>query len=285
MRCGGLLLAAALVQVPWIIRNHVVAFEPPADQTLLYSYVTGMFHADMGDPESPLVTPAEVVGRFPLRSGQIASVLSACLVGGGGGPALVTLVALACSAWVLVRRRASVELFLLMSLLIIAFYFGFADRLIVPVFILVLPNVVAAIRDLVGALAGRRVGVAAGVLVVVALAARTFEPTRDWDRFEREHVALRALCDRFEKQVRPDARLGTQRGWFYAVYLDRPVYSFEFAVKRARNPAAAEAIIDKYELDTVVLSPLGVKDQEVLPYFEARYGPSSGVARVYRVRP
>src|SRR5262245_48298415 len=45
---GALVLGAALVLLPWSIRNRAVAPPPPADQTLLYDYSTAMWHTDMG---------------------------------------------------------------------------------------------------------------------------------------------------------------------------------------------------------------------------------------------
>ena len=66
--------------------------------------------------------------------------------------------------------------------------------------------------------------------------------------------------------------------------MDRPVYAFEFAVQRS-GPEAIEAVIDKYGIDTVVLSPIRRKDRELIPYFDKRYAaPTDSIARVYRVR-
>src|SRR5262245_34661997 len=53
LESAALFLAGFLVLAPWSVRNRLVAPEPPADQTLLYDYSTGMFHEDMGDPRSP----------------------------------------------------------------------------------------------------------------------------------------------------------------------------------------------------------------------------------------
>jgi hypothetical protein len=50
---------------------------------------------------------------------------------------------------------------------------------------------------------------------------------------------------------------------------------------------AVEGIIDKYELNTVVLSPLVPPDRMLVAYFMDRYGPGTpaGPALVWRVRP
>ena len=80
--------------------------------------------------------------------------------------------------------------------------------------------------------------------------------------------------------------LASNRPWHYAVLMDRHVYALEFVIRRSNEPEEVEALIDRYGIDTVLLSPAGDKDRDVLPYFEAVYGSQTGpLARVYRVRP
>ena len=84
-----------------------------------------------------------------------------------------------------------------------------------------------------------------------------------------------------------DAVLAAGQGFHYGVYLDRPVVSLVHAVRRAHRRDAAEQIIDRYGVNTVVLSPLVEPDRRLAPYFIRRYGPGepAGEARVWRVRP
>ena len=58
-------------------------------------------------------------------------------------------------------------------------------------------------------------------------------------------------------------------------------------MRRAQSPEGAEQMIDKYGLDTIVLSPLVGREPSLMPYFEGRYGEPlrMGPGLVWRVRP
>ena len=152
---------------------------------------------------------------------------------------------------------------------------------------------VEAVRDLgdfLGRrLAGRPLGMPVATLGLFALIAVDFEPRRDWVKIQQKHDLLTELTTRYATHLKAEDRLGTNRGWHYAVFLDRPVYSLEFEIKRAAGDVAAgERIIDRYDLNKVLLSPTRIKDKEVLPYFEQRYSDRNlggFLARVYLVRP
>ena len=293
-RLGVLLATVALCQVPWTMRNSAVAPPPPADQTRLYSYSSGMFHEDMGDPSSRRLSTGEILGRIPQRGGQMLSVL-ASRMSGHPSPSYVGVGLLACVLVVLVRRRESAELFVLGSSALVSIYFGFAARLLLPIYALALPAAVLVVRDLVR-WCGRRAGLAydggarAGSLVaglaLASLIVHDFDPRQGWRDIEHEHRQLEEIVRRFDARVAPDAVLASHRPWHYAVLMRRPIYSLEFAIRRAGGRvAAAEPLIDKYGIDTVILSPVRVLHPEVLQYFDARYGPVQGsLARVYRVR-
>jgi len=112
-----------------------------------------------------------------------------------------------------------------------------------------------------------------------------FSPQNGWDEIERRHGFYAGLCAEFEAGLEADARIAAQRGWHYSVFMDRPVYSLEFAIKRAELPRAAETIVDKYGLNTVIASPLVEQERNMLlPYLQRRYGKRPGRALVYRVR-
>lgn len=285
-RIAVLVAGAALVQAPWALRNRAIDVPEPVDQTLLASYSSGMWHVDPGDPGSPRLPFSEVLGRFPRQTAKIAAVLGNRMtdIRPGRLQDLVTLFLLASSAYVLVKRRAPPEIFVAGTLVIVAFYFGFAPRLLLPVYVLVLPAAAELVRDAAVRIAGKRIGTGVAAGALLGLTAVDFAPRRGWDRLESQHRFYTELCAEFEAQLAPDARLASQRGWHYAAFLDRPVYSLEFAVQRVGRPAAAEEVIDRYDLNTVILSPLMAKDREILPYFFRRYGERRGRALVYRVR-
>lgn len=265
-RSGALVLGALLVLAPWSIRNRLVAAPPPADQTLLYSYASGMWHTDMGDPRSPRVPLAEVVARFPLQTGKSLHTLGTRLREGEGGPwtlpvALLLLAALGLSAW---RRRAPEELFAFATLAVVAFYFGYAGRLLLPIFALALAALIELVRDGCARVAGARVGQGVALLACGVWLALDWAPREGWDEIEARHRAHQVLAAQVNARLPAQARLGAYRGWHHAVYLDRPVHSFEQACARAAggpgDRQAIAALVERYDLDAIWLGELGLPE-------------------------
>jgi hypothetical protein len=290
---------ALLVVLPWFVRDQVNPAPIPADQTLNYSIGTAMWHADPGDPRSPRLSAGEILERPLVHGRQIVDVLGSRMrfrVPPGHPPpdfgarlfhGCVTLILIASLLWVLFKRRAPAEFFALGSFLIALFYFGFADRLLLPVFVLGLAAVVEVLRDLLQRFAGRR---AAAIVVPFALLlgmALDFDPRRGWSRIERTHQSWLEAAEAVGAHLRPDARLASSEGFHWSVYLNRPVFSLAYGIRRAHRVDSAEDIIDKYGLNTVVLSPHLAGNRQLIPYFEEHYGPgiSAHSAILWRVRP
>lgn len=283
-------LACVLVMLPWSVRNALVAPPPPTDQNFIYSYWTGIFHADAGDPRSPARPLAELVAIFPERVRAIAELLGARLEGrgGDGSSGILGLWMVGCVALLLVRCvRASEILFCLLGLVLVT-YFGFRVRLGLPMYVIGL----AAWAEVHLALATRFLGPARarGVLAValLALTALDFQPRKDWDVREQEFARQTAQARAFAERLAPDARLGARVGWHYALLLDRPVWSLRFAIDRSpkRNVAALEEVIQRYELNTLLIGPDKI-ESFYLPYLMSRYGQGerAGEGWVFRVRP
>jgi hypothetical protein len=269
-----------LVLAPWGARNRAVAPPPPADQTHMYSYSSGMWHRDMGDPRSPRVPLSEVLARFPEQATKSAHTLGTRLVEGPARPwtplvAGVLVAALALSA---LRRRAAEELFALGTLVVVAFYFGYAGRLLLPVYALALAALVDLVRSGAERLAGPRAGTAAGAVLALGVLAADWEPRARWSEIRALHEAYTETAQQVRASLPEGARLGAYRGWHHAVYLERPVFSFELACERAGSVEACEAIVDAYGLDTVLLTPLGLPapvaaaERELAAYVARRYG-------------
>jgi 4-amino-4-deoxy-L-arabinose transferase-like glycosyltransferase len=286
---AALVLGSVLVLAPWSWRNSVQAPPPPADQTLLYSYGTGMWHTDMGDPRSPRVPLSEVLARFGEQGRKSVHTLGTRLGEGPARPWTPWIAGLLVGALLVaaVRRREPEELLALGTLLVVAFYFGYAGRLLLPVFALALAALVELVRDGGARLAGPRAGAGAAGLLALGALALDWQPRARWDEIEGLHRAYLDTAAQVAPRLTPETRLGAYRGWHHAVYLGRPVYSFEQAVERGGNPAACEAILDKYGLDTVLLTPLGLPEpvqraeRAFAAYVARRYGgPELGVTRV-----
>jgi hypothetical protein len=288
-RALGLAIATALVVAPWSIRDSLSRPEPPVDQNFLYSYSTAMWHVDGGDPSSPRRPLSAIFERVPQRARQITSMLGSRMTTSEGSTAEIAIGAVMLAAIVvaLVRRRKSAEFMALGVTVVLAVYFGFQGRLVLPVWLFAL----AALADCVmGAITRAVNALAARAAVVVALAALVWvdwAPYRGVDRIEAIHAAYMRTCDAFRQRLAPDARVAAPIGWHYSVYLDRPVYSLFFAVRREGEMRAVERVIDEYGINTVVLWSAIPADQSMLPYFRERYGDDNAFpgGSVFRVRP
>lgn len=287
---------AVLVLVPWSIRNRLDPAPSPAEQTLLYSYSVANRHVDPGDPNSALLPWHAILERIPLRARQIASVLGSRLQEAtfaeaepegavGIASSAVALLLLGSSLVLLAKRREPAEFFVLGVLAVTATYFGFAPRLVLPIFLLTLPAAVEVVRALAGRAAKPRL---AAVLVggmLLALIAIDFSPRRYWDLIEHQHRELVELSRAVEAAVGPEARLGAVVGSHYSVFLERPVYSIQVVAWRKKSLEAAEGVIERNRIDTILLSNRTPLDRQFSEYFRRRYGEpeSAGPALIFRV--
>jgi hypothetical protein len=257
---GALVLGAVLVLLPWSLRNRAVAPPPPADQTLLYDYSTGMWHEDMGDPRSPRLSLRAILARFPDQGRKSMHTLGTRLretEASAWTPwvARILVAALLVAAW---RRRATEELFALGTLLLVTFYFGYAWRLMMPIYALALAALVEILRDGLARLAGARSGTALAAFLCLTLLVLDWHPRAHWDEIEELHRSYATLASQVRERLPADARVGAYRAWHHAVYLERPVFGFERACERAGSPAASLEVIERYRLDHVLLTPLGL---------------------------
>jgi 4-amino-4-deoxy-L-arabinose transferase-like glycosyltransferase len=286
-RFVALVLACGLAVLPWSVRNARVAPPPPADQNFIYSYATGILHADAGDPDSPPRPLAEILGVVPARAWTIVRLFGERIEGRSIG-ALRWLVA----AWLVgsvlflvLRRRQSAELVFLGLGLVLVTYFGFRARLVLPMYVLALAAAAETGTAVLARGLGRRRARALVAVGLAAWAAFDFRPPRGWkaerEAFEREERQAQA----FAAVLPSDARLAARVGWHYSLLLQRPVYSLRFAMDRSRSVAGLEGVLDKYGLDTVLVGPEPIEGL-LLPYLRSRYGPGlrAGGGWVFRVR-
>lgn len=279
----------ALGLLPWTLRNAAVMLDPPADQTQAWSYATGMFHIDAGDPNSLRVPASEIVTRIPENAKKIVSLLGSRLERSDPDFASVGLASLAgigllLAAW---RRRAPAEFFVIGVLASLVAYYDFRNRLLLPVFVLMLPAAIELLRDLARRIAGTRIAEAFCCAVVVLLVIVDVSPRKHWNEIAKQHGDLFAICSVIEARLAPDARLASPFNWHYGVCLDRPVFSLWFNVKRNHGRlSSSEETIDKYGINTVVLGRTRQFDRRFLAYFENRYGRDTreGPVALIRVR-
>jgi hypothetical protein len=290
-------VSAWLVTVPWSIRNHQVKPPSPADQVYAYDYSTGMWHEDPGDPASPTLGISGILERIPKRLRQFSEVLGSRMQVSMQGDlppinapspihAGVTALLLAGLFHVWVKRREAAETFALFSLCVLSVYFGFLDRLVLPVYALSL----AATVELLHSVGKRALGHSAATLTVASalclLIVNDWNPRRNWPEIESTHRMMSENSRDLEQTLDPEACVASAQGFFYSVYLKRPVYSLSLAARRAGHVDAVEQVIDRYGIDTVVLSPAIPVEQRLLGYIDARYDAvaRAGTSLVFPVR-
>jgi 4-amino-4-deoxy-L-arabinose transferase-like glycosyltransferase len=287
--CALPVACAGLVVLPWWLRSAALEPRAAVDQTRLHSYGVAMWREDPADPESPRRSLAELAERAPLRALQIADALGSRLQSDTRGDrlpraatlpgrALVAAILLAASLRLFMRRREAAELTVWITLATLLVYFGFGQRLVLPVYALALPAAAEAARDWVARRAGARAATLATGALLVALALFDLDPRRGWAEAERTHRDFVALAGAIAERVPAEATLASALGFNYAVYLDRPVLSLYPAIAGAPDPrAAAAAVIERRGVDRVVLWPAVPRERELIPYFEERLGPGEPV--------
>jgi len=210
--------------------------------------------------------------RIPERGAEVAvSVARRMQSNDVGTPASLALVVAACWLWVLVKRRAPAEFFIAGTLCVLVIYPGFQDRLLVPVYMLAVGNAAEASRDLLRRFVAQRHATVVVALALLALIGVDFKPRWRWERIEKGYRSYERECATIESRVPPTVRLGSGTGWHYNVCLGRPVYGLKHTVFRAGTNDAVEQAIDKYRIETVVLSSRDPVDRSLLQYFQGRY--------------
>jgi hypothetical protein len=186
---------------------------------------------------------------------------------------------------VLARRRDTPEVLALLLLGVLHPYFGFSERLVLPLYLLVLPCAVECAQALLRRGMGARLAAATVAAALVALAAADFRFRRGWDQIEGRHAAWASLAADVAAATPEPARLAAPTGWHLSVFLGRPVYSLFFAAKRS-GWSGIQQVIDRYEVDYVVVHPIW-KSPGLAQAFERDYAVAAraGEAVIFRVRP
>ncbi|MFT5048852.1 MAG: 4-amino-4-deoxy-L-arabinose transferase-like glycosyltransferase [Chlamydiales bacterium] len=266
-------VTAWVVGVPWGVRNQAVDTVRPADQTSVYSYSSGMWHQDRGDPDSPLLSARRILKRVPRHAAALLDALGGRLwvrQGGASQTAFGVLLALGLLV-ILVKRRDAAEFFTLGALVLFAVYFKFQDRLVLPVYVLALAATVELIKGFVGAVAGKRAAVSVAAVAVIALTVADLRPRHEWDGIRAYHEEFQRHCDLIAGRLQPEDRLAAVDGRDYEVMLERPVYSLVHAIERARGMGVVDEMFEKYDIDKVILSGLPTRPPYFLPYFFKRH--------------
>lgn len=288
VRLAPVALAAFAAKVPWDVRCALNHPTPPVDQNYLYSYSTAMWHVDGGDPSSPRRELSSIAERLPERADTVFSLIGARLGSSehAGADLAIGILLVALAAYTLWRRREAAELYAAAFLTVLLVYFGFRDRLALPLWLLILP---AATESLVVLLRARIGALPAASIAAVALAALPFldfRPRADWEPIRQSHEFYVRYAAEVRAAVPEERRVASPIGWHLAVFLERPVWSLFFSVRRAGSPEGALAAIERHRVDYVALSPRVPSDRTLAPFLFERMERVHGSddAAVLRVR-
>lgn len=279
----------ALVQLPWMVRDVLHRPATPTDQTALYGYPTGMWHADHGDPDSPRVPLGEVLARVPRNTESTLVALGNRLQPGEpsagnfvlGALFLVALVAQA------VRRRGAAELFACGVVLVVVTYFDFEARLLLPVMILAWAASAEWLAELGRRCAGER-GALLPVVAACALLVADFAPRKNWEDVRISHEVCSRWAARANELLPRDARVAVpMEQWRWTIWLERPVWTLFFGWNRARGPAGAEAVLERHAIDVVLVTPFTSSDAAMRPWLRERFETVCDFpdVAIFRVRP
>ena len=233
---GPALAALALaLHLPWMLwaRDAASRAERPATQTLMFDYATALLHTDPGDPGSPLVDAAGWGHRIADNTGAIASSLGDALIGVESGPLTWVVAAVVAAAMLhaLWARRSLLDWYGAASVAMLLAYFTYTDRLLLPVF----PVVLSALFFSAERLAARapqpqraRVAALAAPAALLALvSAAHWSADRAGPDFKQQNaVTDGAAAAWLVEHTPPDARLLHERGPILSILTGRRAYTY-----------------------------------------------------------
>lgn len=282
------------IALTWVGYSQLVTPADPADQTRLHSYLTYVLREDAGDPESEPRSVSELLSRPPKRIPLIVHGMGRRLteraltldtlpqVAARGACATLLMGALLVA---LVRRRGTPEIFATASLLLLLVYV-IAPRLILPSYVVALAAGVELLRDGAARALGERRGTALLAVLLVALAWHDAGQRKNLEKLESAHLGRVLYFAQLAQALPPDARIATYKAFMYNVFLDQPTFSLHRAIHREGVQEGLDLVIERYGVDTVVLSPeTGPKRDHLQEILTRRAGPPQrvGAAMVWRL--
>ncbi len=237
---GALVGTVVLAMLPWNLRNRSVEPPAPAEELMVHSYGTGMWHEDKGDPSSRRLEWGEVLARVPDRLTAILSVLGTRMgpVAPGKLPEPTSSALFLGAAWLatwlalLMARRGAAEFFVGGLLLLVSVYFGFLDRLLLPAFVLLAVHITEAGKFLFERILppGLVVGLICAGLFVVTVADWNLHP--DAERLGNQAETIDEVCAFLDEHYPNGETLAAFNGRQFQLFLERPVHTLRFAFER-----------------------------------------------------
>jgi len=284
------LIACALVW-PWqsVASARAAAAEAPVEQDLLHDYATAMFHVDPGDPSSPRVDLAGWQGRVRENGSAMLRDLATTILHSGSPLARGLLVLLLFSGLAVTLRRRGpslLEWFFATYAVLVATYFSYDGRLLMPVALAACVYLVVAVWSLGGWLAHLTRRPVVLPLVAGASCAGLFALNL---RQAHANVVVQSDLSRpaeamarwLRANTPPDARVMCNQAPIVALLSGRRTFTFRFL--RAPDPLTRYAI-DYVLLDAPAPEPfMRLVQARHLEHWTVELG-AAGRATVVRVR-
>jgi|ETNmetMinimDraft_26_1059896.scaffolds.fasta_scaffold27883_2 hypothetical protein len=279
-----ILLVPVLILAPWMWRDANADRQVPVEHTLFHSYPVAMFQADGADPSSPPISSAKFAKRVKKRIRDISKTLNGRLQGRDAGAAypFIAILGVGCWIWVAVRRRSSAEIYAGTLLILYSVYFGFAPRLVLPLYVLLLGCVIQAALWSSQRLVGRERSQQFVLACLVVLAVVDFSPREGWQEIRARAADNALLAEYLEQEFAPGEALGSDFGGHLSLALDRPVYSLRWSTIRGGQQGGL-AYADKYELAGIVIDRSTISGRLLGPELEAKHGCGFELAQTYCV--
>ena len=229
---------AFVLLLPWKLREDRVAPEGVAELTRLHSYSVALLHADPADPDSPRIGMDVIAERFEKRSKDIAGTLGSRLLSDEPTPANAwrAIAAMACIAAVLALRRGAAEWFAFGTLFVISIYFGFMNRLMLPVFCIAVAALAEVSLRVFRLALPTRLGPLARSLTVALLlswAYIDFDNRADYlSTIEQDYATFLQARDLVEANFGEDEVLSTSRSAHFCLELNRGVLNHTWPMGR-----------------------------------------------------
>ncbi len=263
-------LVPIVLGIPWSMWKSANPPPQPARQHGIYSYWTAQWHQDSSDPDSPLLSAGDVLGRVPWRTEQCFTSLGSrlpkvTLHGIVPAPEVRRIreenrrpfgfwlgcVGVASLVVVAVRRRDTGSFFALGSLGILLIYFDFDDRLLVPNYVFVLGATLELLLLGVRKFLPPGKAAAAVTVLVAVMGIADAHPPED-----REFVAQRsrvntAVAAFIDETYAEDVPVGGSLGHHMAPFLERPVYFLEVAAMK-QGAAGIRDVVRERKLRVII---------------------------------
>lgn len=159
--------------------------------------------------------------------------------------AVAVLLGLAAWLAMLVTRWRASELFAGAGLLVLAVYFGFRPRLVLPVWILIFLCTVEAGGWALARALGPAWGARAAATLALLIGLADFDPWSWRPEVARTHAQLAEVAAYLDRTYPDCESFGAVRGWDYGVFLDRPVWGLRLVANRRGEEAVRELIEER----------------------------------------